>query len=127
MGLSTWKGAKVRKADVTVAKNYLNADEISELNRIVVMYLDYAEDQARLRRPLYMRDWKEKLNAFLRFNEREILQHPGEVSMEVARELALEQYEQFNQRRLAEEAIREDDEFDEVSRKYLPPKNGKTE
>ena len=126
MGLSSWKGAKVRKGDVTVAKNYLNADEISELNRIVVMYLDYAEDQARHRRPLYMRDWKEKLDAFLRFNEREILQHPGKVSMEVAKELALERYEQFNQRRLAEEATREDDEFDEVSKKYLPPKNGQT-
>jgi hypothetical protein len=56
MGLTNWKGAKVRKTDVTVAKNYLTADEISELNRIVVMYLDYAEDQARRRRPLFMRD-----------------------------------------------------------------------
>ena len=119
MGLTSWKGVKVRRTDVTVAKNYLSADEISELNRIVVMYLDYAEDQARRRRPLYMRDWRAKLDAFLKFNEREILEHSGKVSMEVAQTLALDEYEKFNQRRLAEEAGREalaDDGFDEAAR-----------
>ncbi|MHB8095981.1 MAG: virulence RhuM family protein [Candidatus Aminicenantales bacterium] len=115
MGLTSWKGAKVRRGDVTVAKNYLSAGEISELNRIVVMYLDYAEDQAKLRRPLYMSDWRTKLDAFLKFNEREILEHPGKVSMEVARALALNEYEKFKKRRLAEEAQEEaadDDGFD---------------
>jgi len=119
MGLTSWKGVKVRRTDVTVAKNYLSADEISKLNRIVVMYLDYAEDQARRRRPLYMRDWSAKLDAFLKFNEREILEHAGKVSMEVAQTLALDKYEKFNKRRLADEARREalaDDGFDETAR-----------
>ncbi len=77
MGLTTWKNAPygpIRKTDVTVAKNYLTEEEIRELNRIVTMYLDYAEDQARRRKPMYMKDWVEKLDAFLRFNERNIQQ-----------------------------------------------------
>jgi hypothetical protein len=120
MGLTSWRGTKVRQADVTVAKNYLNAAEIAELNRVVVMYLDYAEDQARRHRPLYMRDWRAKLDAFLRFNERQVPESPGKVSMEVARALAVEEYEWFTQRRLAEEAARADEEFDEVMKKFLP-------
>lgn len=118
MGLTSWKGAKVRRTDVTVAKNYLSADEISELNRIVVMYLDFAEDQSLRRRPLYMRDWRVKLDAFLKFNEREILEHAGKVSMEVAQALALDEYEKFNKRRLIDEARREalaDDGFNETA------------
>jgi hypothetical protein len=109
MGLTTWKGAVVRRADVLVAKNYLNEREIGELNRIVVMYLDYAEDQAKRRKPLYMRDWREKLDAFLRFHEREVLKHPGKVSMEVAQALAMEQFEQYDRARLAREADDEDE------------------
>jgi hypothetical protein len=120
MGLTTWKGAKVRPGDVTIAKNYLSAAEIEQLNRIVVMYLDYAEDQAQRRQPLYMRDWREKLDAFLRFNEREVLGHAGKVSMEVAKALALEQYEEFQRRRLAAEAVQETEldqaELDRVAR-----------
>ena len=107
MGLTSWKGAKVRKSDVTVAKNYLSHEEIGELNRIVVMYLDYAEDQARRRRPVHMREWREKLDAFLSFNEREILTHGGQVSREVAERLALQAYEDFSQRRLDDEAHQE--------------------
>ena len=116
MGLTSWKGTKVRKADITIAKNYLNHEEIDELNRIVVMYLDYAEDQAKRRRPLYMRDWREKLDAFLAFNEREILDDPGKVSMEVAQRLALEQYERFSNRRLSEETAQGDAEFDRMAK-----------
>lgn len=116
MGLTTWKGAKVRRADVTVAKNYLDADEISELNRIVVMYLDFAEDQARRRRPLYMSDWREKLDAFLKFNERDVLTNPGKVSMEVAQSLALGQFQAFHQRRLAEEAGQDNSAFDQAAK-----------
>ena len=104
MGLTSWKGAKVRKTDVTVAKNYLHENEIEELNRIVTMYLEYAEDQARRRQMLYMRDWREKLDAFLQFNERDILTNAGRVAKEVADHLALEQYDQFQARRLATEA-----------------------
>jgi hypothetical protein len=115
MGLTTWKGAKVRRTDVVVAKNYLKENEIGELNRIVVMYLDYAEDQAKRRKPLYMRDWRKKLDAFLRFNDREVLKDPGKVSMEVAQALALEQFEKYDRARLEREAAVEDD-FDHTAR-----------
>ena len=104
MGLTSWKGAKVRKGDVTIAKNYLNADEMEGLNRIVTMYLDYAEDQATRHRQIFMRDWRKKLDAFLQFNERDILTHPGKVSKAVADQLALEQYDIFHHHRLVEEA-----------------------
>ena len=120
MGLTSWKGAKVRSGDVTVAKNYLNEEELSSLNRIVTMYLDYAEDQARRWRPMHMREWKEKLDAFLRFNEREVLESPGKITAEVAKQLALEEYEKFRVRRLAEEAEIEDGEFERVVKKIEP-------
>jgi hypothetical protein len=99
MGLTSWHGARVRKQDVVVAKNYLNQPEIAELNRIVVMYLDYAEDQAKRRKTMTMREWKNKLDAFLLFNEREILDHAGKVSQTVAEKLALERYEEFDTKR----------------------------
>ncbi|NQU05936.1 MAG: virulence RhuM family protein, partial [Calditrichaeota bacterium] len=114
MGLTSWKGVKVRKGDVTVAKNYLSADEITELNRFVVMYLDYAEDQTRRRRPLYMRDWREKLDAFLRFTERDVLDDPGRVSTEVAKTLAEDEYSKFEQNRRQLETMEADAEFEEV-------------
>jgi hypothetical protein len=117
MGLTSWKGAKVRRPDVTVAKNYLKGSEIAQLNRIVTMYLDYAELQAQRNVPLYMKDWREKLDAFLQFNEQEILDNPGNVSKEVADKLALAEYEKFNQNRLAEEADRIDDGFDATAKK----------
>nr|WP_242694132.1 virulence RhuM family protein [Proteiniclasticum aestuarii] len=109
MGLTTWKGDKVRKGDITVAKNYLTEKEIKSLNRIVTMYLDYAEDQAERRNPMYMKDWEEKLNAFLKFNERDILTGAGTISHEVAKELAEKEYEKFNQKRLT---TAEKDDFD---------------
>jgi hypothetical protein len=116
MGLTSWKGAKVRRQDVTIAKNYLNEKEIRDLNRIVTMYLDYAETQAERRQPLYMKDWRERLDAFLKFNERQILEHPGKVSMEVAQKLALERYDQFEKKRLAQEAAMPDEDFDQVAK-----------
>ena len=100
MGLSTWKGAQVRKADVTVAKNYLTEEELKALNRIVTMYLDYAEDQAKQRRVMHMAEWRDKLDGFLRFNGREVLQDAGKVSAEVAQRLAEERYEAFRVRRV---------------------------
>ena len=109
MGLTTWKGDKVRKGDITVAKNYLTEKEIKSLNRIVTMYLDYAEDQAERRNPMHMKDWEEKLNAFLKFNERDILTGAGSISHEVAKELAEKEYEKFNQKRLS---APEKDDFD---------------
>jgi hypothetical protein len=105
MGLTTWKNAPsglIRKADVTVAKNYLNEGEIKELNRIVTMYLDYAEDQARRRRPMHMSDWTARLDAFLQFNERNILTHAGTISHQLACEHAEAEFEKYRveQRRL---------------------------
>jgi hypothetical protein len=96
MGLTTWAGGRVRKQDVTVAKNYLSREEIEALDRIVVMYLDYAEDQAQRRRTLTMRDWEDKLDGFLQFNEREVLTHAGKLRSDVAEKLVLERYESFD-------------------------------
>ncbi len=98
MGLTTWKKApdgKIVKSDVVIAKNYLIEKEIKELNRIVTMYLDYAENQAERQKALYMRDWVEKLDAFLKFNDYDVLTNAGKVSAEVAKTLALEEYEKF--------------------------------
>ena len=123
MGLTNWKGKKVRQADVTVAKNYLAEDELRSLNRIVTMYLDYAEDQAERHQPMYMRDWAQKLDAFLQFNGREVLRDAGRVSAEVAKTLALLEYEKYNTARLEREVDQADKDFDNVIRK-LKPKNG---
>lgn len=101
MGLTTWRGGAVRKADVTVAKNYLTADEISELNRIVVMWLDFAEDQARRRKTILLKDWESRLNEFLAFNERRVLPDAGRVSKADADARAEEEYELFAARRRA--------------------------
>lgn len=109
MGLTTWKGEKVRKGDIVVAKNYLTEKEIKSLNRIVTMYLDYAEDQAERRKPMHMKDWEKKLNAFLEFNDRDILNNAGKISKKVAEHLATQEYEKFNQKRLQHT---EEDDFD---------------
>ncbi|MBE0598668.1 MAG: virulence RhuM family protein, partial [Desulfuromonadales bacterium] len=93
MGLTTWKAGEVRRADVTVAKNYLGEQEIDELNRIVVMWLDYAEDQARRRKQVFMQDWERKLDEFLAFNERRVLPNAGGVSKKAAEEHARHEYE----------------------------------
>jgi len=103
MGLTTWKGAKVRKRDVATAKNYLSEGELRSLNRIVTMYLDYAEDQAQRQQPMHMADWEEKLNAFLQFNGRDVLDHAGAVTAALAKEHAESQYDQFHARRLTQE------------------------
>ena len=105
MGLTAFKGAKVRKADVTVAKNYMTREEISTLNLIVNMYLDYAELQAKNHHVMHMADWESKLNQFLQFNGREVLQNFGTVKREVAEALAIAEYEKYDaHRRLIEAA-----------------------
>lgn len=117
MGLTTWQGDKVRKSDVTVAKNYLTEDELDELNHIVTMYLDYAELQAKRKKPMYMKDWIGRLDAFLEFNEQDILTNAGKISREVANKLAEEQYDIFHQKRLTHP---EKDDFDEfLEREWL--------
>ena len=99
MGLTSWHGGEVRKTDITTAKNYLRAEEIDELNRIVVMWLDFAEDQARRRKRIFMQDWQQKLDDFLRFNERRVLPGAGTVSRKGAEDHARAEYEQFETRR----------------------------
>lgn len=98
MGLTTWKKApngKIIKSDVVIAKNYLNEKEIKALNRIVTMYLDYAEDQAEKGIPMTMKDWATKLNTFLQFNEKEILENFGKVTAEIAKSFAESEFEKY--------------------------------
>ena len=98
MGLTTWKNAPdgdIRKPDVSVAKNYLSQEEIKDLNEIVTMYLDYAERQAKCGQVMYMKDWVEKLNAFLKFNEEDVLQDKGKVTHEIAKAFDEGEYDKF--------------------------------
>lgn len=128
MGLTNWKGAEVRKTDVTTAKNYLKEEEIDELNRIVVMWLDFAEDQARRRKQVFMRDWEQKLGEFLRFNERQVLPNAGKVSKRSADERARSEYDKFAvRRREYKEALAEQDyvkELEEAAKSLPPGKKG---
>ena len=114
MGLTAFKGAKVRKSDVTVAKNYMDHEEISTLNLIVNMYLDYAELQAKQHHEMHMADWEEKLNQFLQFNGREVLQNFGTVKREVAEALAYAEYEKYDAHRRQMEATDIDELTDGV-------------
>ncbi|QIM15460.1 virulence RhuM family protein [Leucobacter insecticola] len=104
MGLTSWSGDVVRKGDVVTAKNYLASEEITELDRIVTMYLDYAEDQAKRRQAMTMADWADRLDAFLRFNERELLTHAGTVRAAVAKALAESRYDEYDSARNLREA-----------------------
>jgi hypothetical protein len=111
-GLTNWAGDEVRKSDVTIAKNYLTQEEITELNRIVTMWLDFAEDQASRRKQVFMQDWEQKLDDFLRFNDREVLPHAGKRTKKQADTKAQAEYELFAvQRRAQKEAIGEKDQF----------------
>lgn len=116
MGLTAFKGAKVRRTDVTVAKNYMSQEEISTLNLIVNMYLDYAELQAKNHHEMHMADWEDKLGKFLRFNGRDILQNFGMIKREVAEKLALEQYEKYDAHRRELEAANVDELEADVKR-----------
>jgi hypothetical protein len=123
MGLKTWKNApkgKILKTDVSIAKNYLDAKEIDLLNRVVGMYLDFAEIQASKQIPMKMEDWIKRLDAFLKFNEFEVLNHAGKVSAEIARQLAYDEYEKY---RPIQDNLFESD-FDRVI-KNLPKSEGK--
>ena len=100
MGLTNFEGTKVRKQDVIISKNYLNKEELDTLNRIVTMYLDFAELQAKNRKQMFMKDWREKLDAFLQFNEQEILQNAGSITKKVADTLAEDKYKAFHKNRM---------------------------
>ena len=116
MGLTSWKGDKVRKSDVTIAKNYLNEEELETLNRIVSMYLDFAEDQAKRHKQVFMHEWRKRLDSFLQFNERNILDHAGKISQEMAKELAETEYEKFKRKRI-ENHDRQENDFDKAVKK----------
>ncbi|OGL22482.1 cell filamentation protein Fic [Candidatus Saccharibacteria bacterium RIFCSPHIGHO2_01_FULL_45_15] len=119
MGLQTWRDSpkgKILKSDVSVGKNYLGDTQLQELNRVVTMYLDYAENQAQRRLPMKMADWASKLDAFLQFNEYEILKDPGKVSMAAAKKLAEKEFETF---RVAQDKEFESD-FDEAVKNIKP-------
>jgi hypothetical protein len=124
MGLQTWKNApkgKILKTDVSIAKNYLIEKEIKELERVVTMYLDYAENQAARQIPMKMADWVQKIDAFLQFNEYKILKDAGKVSHEIAKKLAEKEYEKF---RVIQDKTFESD-FDKEVKKITPPKKKK--
>ncbi|MGM0518268.1 MAG: virulence RhuM family protein [Campylobacterota bacterium] len=99
MGITTLDTNSIKSTDVTVAKNYLSEQEIDELNRIVVMWLDYAEDQAKRKQQVFLKDWEKKLDAFLEFNERDVLQNFGEISKKEADTKAKEEYKKFASQR----------------------------
>ena len=117
MGLNTWKNAKkegkILKGDITVAKNYLNEEELSELNRVVSMYLDFAENMANRKKALKMIDWVKRLDAFLQFNEYDILENAGKISAKVAEKMASKEFEKF--RVIQDREYRSD--FDKVAEK----------
>lgn len=118
MGLTTWKNSpdgKILKGDVSVAKNYLNKEEIAELNNIVSMYLDYAENQARRHKLMSMVEWAKKLDAFLQFNEYDILKDAGRVTAEVAKKTAEKEFKKY--RKLQDKKYVSD--FDKEVKKYL--------
>jgi hypothetical protein len=113
MGLTTWRNApkgKILKPDVAVAKNYLTENELKSLDRFVTMYLDYAEDQAERGIPMTMADWAGKLDAFLQFNQRDLLEHPGKVTAEIAKAFAESEFEKY---RIVQDRLFESD-FDRM-------------
>lgn len=122
MGLTSWKNApegKIIKTDVSIAKNYLKEQEIKSLDRFITMYLDYAEDQAERGIPMTMNDWVQKLNAFLQFNQRDILDNPGLISAEIAKAFAETEFEKY---RIVQDQLFESD-FDKMIKKELGGKN----
>ncbi|MFH0781694.1 MAG: virulence RhuM family protein [Pseudomonadota bacterium] len=126
MGLTNWRGAKVRKQDVIIAKNYLEAEELAALNNLVEQYLIFAEGQAMRRIPMHMSDWLKKLDAFLNINDRDILSHAGKISHEMARQVAEDEYEKFHRKQLAEQD-RIGNDFDRMIKQLPGGKRGKKE
>ncbi len=98
MGLTSWTGALPKRTDVEIAKNYLSSDELDTLNRIVSLYLDFAELQAKSHKPMYMKDWIQKLDDFLKLSGKELLNHAGKISAELAKQKADTEYDKFKER-----------------------------
>lgn len=114
MGLTNWRGAQIRKSDISIAKNYLNQEELSALNNLVEQYLIFAQGQAQRRIPMYMKDWVEKLNGFLKLNDREILPHAGSISHELAKANAEAVFESFKKKH---QKAMEDGDFEKAIKK----------
>ena len=122
MGLTSWKNAPdgaIRKTDVSVAKNYLDEEELDGLNRIVTMYLDYAEMQANKQKIMTMKDWASRLDAFLQFNEHEILTNSGKITAEIAKQFAESEFEKYS---IIQDRLFESD-FDKEIKKQLNTEN----
>ena len=98
MGLTSWTGALLKRTDAETAKNYLSSDELDTLNRIVSLYLDFAELQAKSHKPMYMKDWIQKLDDFLKLSGKELLNHAGKISAELAKQKADMEYDKFKER-----------------------------
>lgn len=124
MGLTTWTGVMPKRSDAEFAKNYLSEDEIDTLNRIVSLYLDFAELQAKEHKPMYMKDWIEKLDDFLKLSGKDLLTHAGTISAEIAKEKADSEYAKFKERtqyQLSPVEIHFIEQFEEEQRKLLKP------
>lgn len=122
MGLTTWQGSKVRKNDVTIAKNYLTLDELQHLNLLVDQYLSFAESQAKRRIPMYMKDWMEKLHGFLKLNDRPVLEDFGSVSATNAQNYANSEYKRYTQHRQQLETGIVDNGFDAAIKRLVSSK-----
>lgn len=125
MGLTNWRGSMPRKQDVAIAKNYLHEEELRALNNLVEQYLVFAEGQAMRRIPMHMQDWVIKLDGFLKLNDRNILEHAGKVSHEMAIQHANDEYEKFHTKRLQADAEQTDAKDFETLAKLIRPKNKK--
>jgi hypothetical protein len=122
MGLTNWPGERIRRENVTVAKNYLSNEELDQLNRMVNQYLEFAELQAMNRKPMHMADWQVKLHGFLNLNDREILMHKGTVSHQQAEKHALKEFERYQKQITADQI----DELDKAIKNLPAGKNKKT-
>ncbi|WP_428536975.1 virulence RhuM family protein [Rhodopila sp.] len=133
MALTNWPGVRVRKADVTIAKNYLSPEEIGELNRLTTMFLDFAEDRASRRQQIMMIDWTQQADRFLSFNERDVLKHAGRVSHDRMEAITRQHFASFDTRRRAEEAAAAEREaqadiaaLEKVAKRLSKPERKKT-
>jgi hypothetical protein len=124
MGLTSYRGAKVRKQDVTIAKNYLSEEELAALNNLVEQYLIFAQGQAMRRIPMHMSDWIAKLDSFMTLNDRDILTHAGKISHDMAKQLAEGEYEKFHSKRLSDTAKQLSD-FDQAVKQIEASKTKK--
>lgn len=119
MGLTTWKGAQVRKGDVEVSKNYLQEDEVDQLNRLTTMFLDYAEDRAKRHQTMTMSEWASTTDKFLDFNDRSVLRNAGSVSAAKMKAVVAQRYDEFDKARKAAALVQSEDEHVEELRSLV--------